>query len=125
MKGKIMLVLCVLLGLMMINSGLNKIFEYMPPPEFPEEVGNLFNAFMASGWVMPLIAVAEIVGGVLLIPNKTRALGAIVLLPVVLGIFCFHLVQDPSTIAVAIVILAINVWVIVDNKHKYMPMLQA
>jgi hypothetical protein len=65
------------------------------------------------------------VGGVLLIPNKTRALGAIVLLPVVLGIFCFHLVQDPSTIAVAIVILAINVWVIVDNKHKYMPMLQA
>ena len=120
-----MLVLCVLLGLMMINSGLNKIFEYMPPPEFSEEVGKLFSAFMASGWVMPLIAIAEIVGGILLIPAKTRALGAIVLLPVMLGIFSFHLVQDPSTIAIAIVILAIDVWVIIDNKQKYMPMVKA
>lgn len=124
MKNKVLLVLCVLLGLMMVNSGLNKLFAYMPEPEFLPEVRLLVDAFNASGWMMPLIAVVEIVGGILLVPTKTRALGAIVLFPVVVGIFFFHLVQDPSTIAIAIVVLGINVWAIVDNKEKYMPMIQ-
>lgn len=43
---------------------------------------------------MPLIAITEIVGGLLLILPKTRASGAILLLPVMLGITVHHLAYD-------------------------------
>jgi uncharacterized membrane protein YphA (DoxX/SURF4 family) len=33
MKNKILLVLSIIFGLMFINSGLNKLFEYIPIPE--------------------------------------------------------------------------------------------
>ena len=74
MKKKILFVVSILFGLMFINSGLNKFFNYMPMPEdLPEKMMKLFTAFMEIGWLMPLIAVAEIVGGLLFITNKYRA----------------------------------------------------
>lgn len=120
MKGKITLVLSVLLGLMMVNSGLNKFFMYMPMPEPTVESGAWF---MASGWLLPLIAVVEIVGGALLAIPKTRSLGAIILLPVLMGIVLFHLTIDPNSTGFAVALLAINGWVIFDNKEKYLPMI--
>ena len=37
MKAKILFVLCLLFGLMFINAGLNKFFNYMPmPKDMPE-----------------------------------------------------------------------------------------
>ena len=80
MKRKFLFVVSVLFGLMFINSGLNKFFNYMPMPEdLPEKMMKLFTAFMEIGWLMPLIAVAEIVGGLLFITNKYMALGAIII----------------------------------------------
>ena len=57
-KKKILFAVSLLFGLMYINSGLNKFFNYMPmPKEMPEEMIKLFGAFMTIGWLMPLIAV--------------------------------------------------------------------
>ena len=38
----------------------------------------MFNAFGKIGWLMPLIAITEIVGGLFSITSKTRAVGALV-----------------------------------------------
>lgn len=123
MKDKILLGVSVLLGLMMAVSGLNKFIGFMQMPEMPEAAGATMGALVASGWIMALIAIAEIVGGILLMIPKTRALGAIVLFPVIVGILLFHLVQAPEGMIMAIVLFAINVWVIFENKEKYMPMI--
>ena len=125
MKKKILFVVSVLFGLMFINSGLNKFFNYMPMPEdLPDKMMKLFTAFMEVGWLMPLIAVAEIVGGLLFITNKYRALGAIVIFPVMIGILLTHLINAPSGLPIALVLLAINLWVIIENREKYLPMIQ-
>jgi uncharacterized membrane protein YphA (DoxX/SURF4 family) len=123
MKNKIVLVLSILFGVMMLNSGLNKFFQFMPMPEMSAEAGGLMVAFAASGWMFPLIALGEIIGGILIAVPKTRALGALVLFPIVVGIFLFHAVLDPATVGMSIVLLAINLFVIWDNKTKYMPMI--
>ena len=125
MKKKFLFVVSVLFGLMFINSGLNKFFNYMPMPEdLPEKMMKLFTAFMEVGWLMPLIAVAEIVGGLLFITNKYRALGAIIIFPVMIGILLTHLINAPSGLPIALVLLAINLWVIIENREKYLPMIQ-
>jgi putative oxidoreductase len=125
MKKKILFVVSLLFGLMFINSGLNKFFHYMPmPKDLPENLMRLMKAFMEIGWLFPLIAVAEIVGGVLFITNKYRALGAIIIFPVLTGILLTHLLIDPSGLPIALVLSAIEIWVIIENREKYLPMIR-
>ena len=124
MKNKILLGICILFGAMMINSGLNKFFNYMPmPKDMPAEMMKTMAAFMQIGWLMPLVGIVEIVGGALLIPQKTRALGAIILFPITLGIVLTHIVNIPSGMPIAIVLFAINLWIIFENRAKYLPMI--
>jgi len=93
------------------------------PDDLPEKLSKAMAAFMEVGWLMPLVGVAEILGGVLFITNRYRALGAIVIFPVMIGILFTNLMLAPSGLPVALVLLAINIWVIVENRKKYLPML--
>jgi uncharacterized membrane protein YphA (DoxX/SURF4 family) len=125
MKKKILFVISLLFGLMFINSGLNKLFHYMPmPKDMPENMLKLMAAFMEIGWLMPLIAVVEIIGGVLFIIPKYRALGAIMIFPIMIGILLTHIINAPSGMPIAIILMVINVWVIIENREKYLPMVR-
>ncbi len=125
MKKKILFVVSLLFGLMFINAGLNKFFNYMPmPKDMPDSMVKLMTAFMQIGWLMPLVGITEIVGGALFITNRYRALGAIIIFPVVIGIFLTNLFNAPSGLPIAIVLLAINLWVLIENRAKYLPMVQ-
>jgi len=84
----------------------------------------VMGAFMEIGWLLPLIAIAEITGGVLFITNKFRALGAIILFPVLVGILLTHIFIEPSGLPLAIVLLLIEFWVIIENREKYLPMIK-
>ena len=72
---------------------------------------------------MPLVAVAEIIGAILFITPRYRALGALIMLPVSVGIVLHHLVLAPEMpgLAIGIVVFAINLWIIADNWRKYRP----
>ncbi|MEH6681105.1 MAG: DoxX family membrane protein [Sediminicola sp.] len=125
MKKKILFVLCLLFGLMFINAGLNKFLNYMPMPEnIPEESLKDFQALMEIAWLMPLIALAEIVGGLLIIMPRTRALGALVILPVMVGILLANFLVDTSGLPIALPLAGILVWIFFENKEKYRPLFQ-
>lgn len=123
MKNKILLAVSILFGLMMIVFGFNKFAHLIETPALPENAMNLMIAFGKSGWIIPLLAIVEMIGGALVLLPKTRALGAIVLFPVIVGIFLFHAVLDPSGMAISVVLLLINVFIIFENKDKYMHMI--
>lgn len=122
MKNKVLTVLCVLFGLMMVNSGLNKFFNYMPMPEMSEEMMQIMGGFMIIEWIFPLVALVEIVGGIFIAIPKTRALGAIIILPVMVGIVVHHAVHDVATIGISLVLFGINIWAIATNWHKFSPL---
>jgi putative oxidoreductase len=125
MKKKILFVISLLFGLMFINAGLNKFFNYMPmPKDMPENLLKIMKAIMDIGWLMPLIAVAEILGGILFITNKYRALGAIIIFPVMIGILLTNIIDAPSGLPLSLVLLVINLWVIIENRAKYLPMIK-
>ena len=123
MKNKITFVLSLLFGLMFINAGLNKFLNYMPMPEnLPEKMVKAMNAFMEIGWLMPLVGVVEALGGLLIIIPKTRALGALMIFPIMVGIVLTNIVQDTSGLPIAGVFSAILIWIMFDNKEKYAPL---
>lgn len=95
------------------------------PEDMPENMVKLTEAFMQIAWLMPLVAVIEILGGILFMFNKTRALGAIVILPIVVGILLTHIVNEPSGLPIALIIFAINIWAIIEYWNRYLPMLRS
>lgn len=125
MKKTILFIVSLLFGLMFINAGLNKFFNYMPmPKDMPQGMTDLMTAVMQIKWLMPLVGVAEIVGGILVIIPKSRALGAIIIFPVMVGILLTNIVNAPSGIPLAVILLVINLWIIIENREKYMPMVR-
>lgn len=124
MKSKILFVLCLLAGLMFINAGLDKFFHYMPVPKnMPDKMVKIGTAFMTIGWLMPLVGTIEVIGGLLLIIPRTRALGVIVILPVLTGILLANITMNPSTLPIVLALIAIVGWALYDNWKKYIPLL--
>lgn len=125
MKQKILFTICILFGLMFINAGLNKFFNYMPvPDDLPENLIKLMTAMMEIGWLMPLVAVTEIVGGILFMIPKFRAIGAIVILPIMVGIILTNIAASPSNLPLPLILLIIEFWVIYENKDKYLSLIK-
>lgn len=123
MKKKVLFVVCLLFGLMFINAGLNKFFNYMPAPkDMPQNAMAMFGAFMQIKWLMPLTGVAEILGGILIIIPRYRALGALIIFPIMVGIVLTALTLS-SGLPMVFTLFAILVWVIIENREKYIPMI--
>ena len=94
------------------------------PKDMPAPLLKLMGGVMQIGWLMPLVGIVEIIGGILFIIPKYRALGAIVILPIMIGILLTHTINAPSGLPIALVLFAINIWVIIENRKKYLPMIQ-
>ena len=94
------------------------------PDDLPPKMMKAMMGMMQIGWLLPLIAVAEITGGLLFITNKFRALGAIIIFPVMIGIILTHIFIAPSGLPLALPLFAINIWVIIENRQKYLPMIR-
>lgn len=89
------------------------------PKDMPESMLKIVEAFGAIVWLMPLIAVVEIIGGVLVIIPKYRALGAVMLLPIMVGILLTHIFNAPSGLPIALILVAVLAWIMIDNRAKY------
>ncbi|MEX0290038.1 MAG: DoxX family protein [Flavobacteriaceae bacterium] len=125
MKNKILLVLSILFGLMFVNSGLNKFLNFMPVPEdMPESLTKLIGALTDISWFLPLLGVVEILAGLLFMIPKFRALGAVMMFPIMVGIMLTHTITDTSGLPVAAALFAVNLWVLYENREKYRPMIQ-
>lgn len=120
MKSKIIFIASLLFGLVFINSGLNKFFNYMPmPADLPEKMVKLNAAFVEIGWLLPLVAIVEIIAGLLFIFTKTRALAAVMIFPIMVGVMLIHTLQAPEGLLIASILFLINIWVIYENRGKY------
>ena len=119
-------IISLLFGLMFINAGLNKFLNYIPMPKPTPEQMKIFEAFNQLHWLMPLVGAVEVIGGLLFIFPKTRALGSIVILPVMAGIILhvFTIDKSPMNMSIAGILFLINLWMIFDNKEKYKALLK-
>ena len=124
MKNKILFIACLLFGLMFINAGLNKFLNYMPvPKDMPPNAMAMFGAIMQIKWLMPLIGIAEIIGGILVIIPRFRALGAVIIFPVMVGIL-LTVISLSSGIPMVLVLWAVLIWILFENREKYFHMIR-
>lgn len=115
---KIHVIVTLFLALSMFLFGLNKFLNFIPMPPKTAEQMQLMNAFAQLAWIMPLVAVTEIVSSILLVVKPTRALGALVLLPVMVGIIVHHLTFDPATLVFPLILFVANIWIILSERTR-------
>jgi uncharacterized membrane protein YphA (DoxX/SURF4 family) len=120
MFRKVLNVVSILFGLLLINGGLNKFLNYMPVPEgLPVAFVRDNEAFLEISWLMPLVAIAELIGGILIMIPTYRALGALIVFPVMVGVLLVHVTVAPEGLPIALVIWAILGLILIDNRKKY------
>lgn len=89
------------------------------PADLPEKMVKLNAAFVEIGWLLPLVAIVEIIAGLLFIFTKTRALAAVMIFPIMVGVMLIHTLQAPEGLLIASILFLINIWVIYENRGKY------
>lgn len=105
--SKLPLIARLLLGLIFTVFGLNGFFEFLPPPKLPEAGGEFLGALVASGYLMTLVKLTEVVGGVLLLLGRFVPLALTILAPIIVNIVLFHLFLAPGAAAMAVPILVL------------------
>jgi len=108
----------LLFSLMFINAGMDKFLHYMPIPEMTPEIQKINEAMMTMKWIIPLTGFIELISGILTLFPKTRALGAVMIFPVMIGILVHNTTFMPEGLAIAGVLFLINLWMLADNRHK-------
>jgi putative oxidoreductase len=117
--NKAKLIIRILFGLMLVIFGLNKFLQFMPMPPMPEAAGEFMGALVKSGYLMFIVAIVEVVAGVLLLVNKYQSLALVVVFPVILNAFLFHLFLDLAGVGGAAVAMAMNIFLFFANKESY------
>lgn len=121
--NKVINILAIIVGLSMALFGFNKFLNFIPMPELTPEQMEIFGAFGKIKWLMPLIGVGEVIGGILLAYPRTRALGANVLFPITLGILMHALVLDSSALPMAILYFGFTLLIIWLSKDRFMQLI--
>lgn len=125
MNPKIVMVLRILLGVLMLVFGLNKFLGFIPLPELPEAARNFMGALGNTGYLMQLVALIEIVGGILLLVNKYVPLALVLLFPVMLNAFLFHAFLDLPGIGGSLLGIGLNIALFFAYKDRFDGILRA
>lgn len=115
----------IVLGLIFVVMGLNGFLGFMPMPPMPEAAGEFMGALAATGYMMPLIKITEVVGGLMLLSARYVPLGLTILAPNIVNIFLFHAVLAPSGLAIAVTLVALEVYLAYSYRDVFRPLLSA
>ncbi|MGM5470514.1 DoxX family membrane protein [Flavobacteriaceae bacterium LMO-SS05] len=123
MNSKVFMIARILLALIVLVFGLNKFFNFLPPPEGMSEAAGAYFGALASTKVITLIGIVEVLSGLSLLFNKYGALMAIILMSVSVNIIMFHVNLDPGNIGPGIAVILLNIIVLFGYKDKYKSLL--
>lgn len=88
----------ILLGLVYFVFGLNGFYNFLhiPMPHMSPQAMGYFQGLMGTGYFMPLLGATQVIGGALLITGIAAPLALVILAPVTLQIFLFHVFLTPE-----------------------------
>jgi len=115
-------VIRIVLGLVLIVFGINKIYSFIPLPQPPVEAANFIESLVNTGYMLSLIAIAEICVGLMLVIRLWVPVALLLLVPLSLNILFFHLFLNVPGIGAAILVTGLNAVLLYKNRKRYAPL---
>lgn len=124
MNSKFTSIVRILLGIILLVFGLNKFYPlpFLPTPQLPENASEFMNSLVATGYVLPIVGVLEVLIAIMLLTKNWIAFALIVLVPISLNILLFHLFLDLPSIGGAVLVAVLNVILIYKHWPQYRPL---
>lgn len=116
-----------LLGLPLLVFGANAFLNFIPQPEvvMPERAMAFVGGLAQSGYMMQLIGLTHLIVGVLLVANRFVPLALALFAPFIVNSVAFHLFLERSGLPMALLFLAVELYLAWAYRHAFRPMLAA
>jgi putative oxidoreductase len=105
----------ILLGLVFVVFGLNGFLHFIPGAPPPGTAGQFATALHDSHYDL-IVSAIQLVSGMLLLVNRFVPLALVLIGPVIVNIFLFHLLMAPVGLPIAIVVVVL--WFILFYRHR-------
>ena len=117
----------ILMGAPLLVFGANLFLNFIPQPQtpIPEKAAAFAGALVATGYMMPLIGITQLLVGLFLVTNRFVPLALVLFAPFILNSILFHVVLEPSGLAPAGVFLALELYLAWVYRAAYRPLLTA
>jgi putative oxidoreductase len=114
-----------LMGLLFLFASIVVLFKLFPQPEQTGNVKIFMDGVNATGYLMPLIKITELVCGLAFVTGRFVPLATVIIAPVIINIFLFHAFVDTAGLPVGIFLVLANAFVAWANWNKYKPLLES
>jgi uncharacterized membrane protein YphA (DoxX/SURF4 family) len=119
------LVARILLGLVYTVFSLAFFLNLLPQQAPGGNAGQFVMGLAASGYIMYVVKVFELVCGIALLSGRFVPLASVIIFPITLNIFLFHAILEPQGIAIGAVMLAANLLLFYRHRERYSSLLAA
>jgi putative oxidoreductase len=114
----------VLLGLMFVVFGANAFLRFLPMPPIPQTLaGDYTRVLFASGYVY-VVGALQLIGGLLLLIGRFVPLGLTILGAIIVNILIFHALMAPESFPPALVVTALEVFLVWRYREAFIPLLR-
>src|SRR5438552_2394020 len=123
-KMKIVAIIArTLLGLIFVVFGLNPFLHFIPM-KLPEGLAGDFMKALFMSHYYYVIAVLQILGGALCLTGRFVPLGLTLLGPVIVNILLFHIFLEPSGLPLALVVSALELFLLWAYRSAFVGLLK-
>lgn len=114
----------IFLGLIYFVFGLNFFFQFLgTPPASSGQAETFISGLFISGYFFPVLKGIEVVAGLALILGGFVPLALVILMPISINIFLFHVFLTEDVV-VSILIVALNLYTAWMYRDHYKPLFQ-
>jgi len=105
---------CTGLSIPLLGSAANHVLQVIEPPVGGDDLGVEMWRLMRDGGLFVWVVLGHLVTGVMLLVPRWRFPGALVQLPITLGIAAFNLTMFPPGVVPALIMVALNLIALAD-----------
>jgi uncharacterized membrane protein YphA (DoxX/SURF4 family) len=113
-----------LLGLIFAVFGSNAFLHFIPMPPMHGPGGDFIGAMYQTGYLY-VVAACEVLGGLILLSGRFIPLGLTLLGPVIVNILCFHIFMDHAGLPLALIVAALALFLLWQNRSAFTGLLKA
>jgi putative oxidoreductase len=113
------IIIRLLLGALLLFASLSFFFHLVPEPDATGNMKIFNEGLMASGYLMTLVKIVELVCGLSFVTGKFLKLTPILLMPISINILLVHIFMMPEGIPVALFVFLGNLFLIYKNWEHY------
>ncbi len=116
------IILRSLMGLIFLVFGLNILLHFLPNPPEPPAAADFFGALFRTGYFLPVLGLTQAVSGALLLAGIAVPFALVLVAPVIVNIFLFHVFLAPAGLPVALVVVLLELVLVWMYRDAFVPL---